>query len=65
MQNFMDLDIEKISDPKALTFEVWGLKTSLWQFGTKALCNGLIKPLHENPSFNFPKRDLIFSGIMR
>ena len=45
MQNFMDLDIEKISDPKALTFEVWGLKTSLWQFGPKFLCNGLIKPL--------------------
>ena len=41
----MDLDMEKISDPKALTFEVWGLETSLWQFGPKALCNGLIKPL--------------------
>ena len=41
----MDLDMEKISDPKALTFEVWDLETSLWQFGPKALCNGLIKPL--------------------
>ena len=65
MQNFVDLDMEKNSDPKALTFEVWGLKTSLWQFGPKALCNGFIKPLHENPSFSFPKQDLIFSGIMR
>ena len=61
----MDVDMEKNLDPKALIFKVWGLKTSLWQFGTKALCNGLIKPLQENPSFNFPKRDLIFSGIMR
>ena len=65
MQNFMDLDMEKNLNPKALTFKVLGLKTSLWQFGPKALCNGLIKPLHENPSFNFPKRDVIFSGIMR
>ena len=64
MQNFMDLDIGKISDPKALTFEVWDLKTSLWQFGSKALCNGLIKPLDENPSFNMQNQDLIFSGIM-
>ena len=64
MQNFMDLDMEKISDPKALTFQVRGLITSLWQFGPKALCNGLIKPLDENPSFNFQKQDLIFSGIM-
>ena len=64
MQNFMDLDMEKISDPKALTFPVWGLKTSLWQFGPKALCNGLIRPLDEKPSFNFQKQDLIFSGIM-
>ena len=45
MQNFMDLDMENISDPKALTLEIWGLKTSLWQFGPKALCNRLIKPL--------------------
>ena len=64
MQNFMDLDMEKMFDPKALTFEVWGLKTILWQFGPKGLCNGLIKPLDENPSFNFQKQDLIFSGIM-
>ena len=40
-KDFMDLDMEKIADPKALTFEVWGLKTSLWQFGPKALCMDL------------------------
>ena len=26
MQDFMELDMKKYSDPKALTFEVWGLK---------------------------------------
>ena len=65
MQNFMELDKKKNSDPKALTFEVWRIRTGLGQFGPKALCNGLIKPLDENPSFNFQKQDLIFSGIMR
>ena len=52
------------SGPKALTFRVWGLKTSLGQFGPKVLCNGLIKPLDENPSFIFQKQDIIFSGII-
>ena len=47
MQNFMELDIKNISDPKALTFEVWYLKTSLGRFGPKALCNGFIKPLDD------------------
>ena len=61
----MELDMTKIPDLKALTFEVWGLKTSLGQFGPKAFSKGLIKPLDENPSFNFQKQDLIFSGIMR
>ena len=60
----MDNEMEKISDPKALTFEVWRLKTSLWQLGPKALCNAPLKPLDENPSFNFQKQDLISSGIM-
>ena len=64
-QNFIELDMKKISDPKALTFEVWGLWTSLGQFGPKAFCKGFIKPLRENPSFNFQKQDFIFSGIMR
>ena len=36
MQNFMELDMKKISDLKALALEVWGLKTSLGQFGPKA-----------------------------
>ena len=61
----MELDMKEISDLKALKFEVWGLKTSLGQFGPKAFSKGLIKPLDENPSFNFQKQDLIFSGIMR
>ena len=47
MQNFMELDIKNISYPKALTFEVWCLKTSLGQFGPKALCNGFIKSLDD------------------
>ena len=65
MQNFMELDMKKISDPKALTFGVWGLKTSLGQFGSKAFGKGLIKALVENPGSNFHKQDLIFSEIMR
>ena len=37
MQNFMELDMKKNSDLKTLAFEVvWGLKTSLGQFGPKA-----------------------------
>ena len=65
MQNFMELDMKKISDPKALKFGVWGLKTSLGQFGPKAFGKGLIKALVENPASNFHKQDFIFSGIMR
>ena len=65
MQNFMELDMKKFSDPKALTFGVWGLKTSLGQFGPKAFDKGLIKALVENPGSNFHKQDLIFSRIMR
>ena len=65
MQNFMELDMKKISDPKALTFGVWGLKPNLGQFGPKTFGKGLIKPLVENPSSNFHKQDLILSRIMR
>ena len=65
MQSFMEPDMKIISDSKALIFEVWDLKTSLGQFGLKAFCKGLIKPLDENTRFNFQKQDLIFSGIMR
>ena len=56
MQNFMELDLKKFSDPKALTIGVWGLKTSLGQFGHKAFGKGLIKALVENPSSNFQTR---------
>ena len=44
MQNFMELDMKKISDPKTLTFGVWGLKPNLGQFGlgpTKPLAKDL------------------------
>ena len=33
MENFMELDMKKKLDPKAMTFGVWGLKTSLGEFG--------------------------------
>ena len=65
MQNCMKLDMKKFSDPKALTFGVWDLKTTPGQFGPKAFRKGLIKPLYENPSFNFQKQDIIFSRIRR
>ena len=35
MQNFRELDMKKKMDPKAVTFWVSGLKTSLGQFGLK------------------------------
>ena len=41
MQNFMELDMKKIADHKALTFGIWGLKTGLGQFGPKAFDKGL------------------------
>ena len=65
MQNFMELDMKEISHPKALTFGIWHLKTSLGQFGPKPFGKGLIKPLVKNPSSNFYKQELIFSRIMR
>ena len=33
MENFIELDMKKFSDLKALIFGVWDLKTSLGQFG--------------------------------
>ena len=36
MQSLIELDVKKFSDPKALTFGVWGLKTSLGQFGAQS-----------------------------
>ena len=41
IQNFMELDRKKFSDPKALTFGAWGLKTSLGQLGPKPLAKDL------------------------
>ena len=60
----MELDIKKLADPKTLTFGVWGLKTSLGQFGPKAFGRGLIKPLVKNSGSSFHKQDPIFSKIM-
>ena len=51
--------------PKALTFGVWDLKTSLGEFGPKAFGKGLVKTLVQNPGSKFHKQDLIFSRIMR
>ena len=65
MQNFIELNMKKFSDPKSLTFGVWGLKTSLGQFGPEAFGEGLIKPLVKNPISSFQKQDLIFSRIMK
>ena len=65
MQNFMQLDMKKNSDPKSQTFGIWGLKTTLGQFGPRAFDKGLIKPVVENPSSNFHKQDPVFSRIMR
>ena len=65
MQNFMELDMEKSSDLKALTFGLCDLKTSFEKFGPKVFDKGLIKPLVKNLSSNFHKLDLIFSRIMK
>ena len=65
MQNFMELDMKKFSDPKAMSFGICGIKTSLGQFGPKSFSKGLIKPLVQNPSSNFHKQDPILLRIMR
>ena len=65
MQNFMELDMKRISDPIALTFGVWTLKPNLGQFWPKTFGKGLIKLLVENPCSNFRRQDLIFSRIIR
>ena len=64
-QNFMELDMKKNSDPKPLTFGIWGLKSGLGQFGPKVFGKRLIKSLVENPSYHLHKQDLIFSRIIR
>ena len=33
MQNFMELNMKKIFDPKTVAFGFWGLETIFWQFG--------------------------------
>ena len=43
MQNFMKLDMKKFLDLKAVRFRIWGLKTSLGQFGPKAFVKTHIK----------------------
>ena len=45
--NFMELDMKKFSDPKTLTFEVWGLKNSLVQFGPKVFGKGLYQAISQ------------------
>ena len=65
MRNVMELDIRKFSDPKTLTLGVWGLKTSLGQFGHKAFGKVPIKAFVRNTSSNFHKQDLTFAIIMR
>ena len=37
MQNFIELDMKNFLDFQAVTFGVWGLKTSLRQFGPEAV----------------------------
>ena len=59
MQNFIEIDMKKCSDPKALTFGVWGLKTSLVRFGSKAFGKGLTKPSVKNPSSNQTRPHLL------
>ena len=39
--------MKKFSDRQAVMFGVWGLKTSLGQFGRKAFGKGIIKALVE------------------
>ena len=43
MKNFMKLDIKNFLNLKAVIFGVWGLKTSLGQFGPKAFVKTRIK----------------------
>ena len=60
MQNLVKLYMRKILDPKAVTFGVRGLKTSLGQPGPK----GRIMPYVWKPGSSFQKHDLIFSTII-
>ena len=53
MEIFMELDMKKFSDHKALTFGVQGQKTNLGQFVPKYFGKGLIKPLCPEPQLQF------------
>ena len=44
MQHFMEIDMKKLWDPKAMAIGVWGVKPSLGQFGSKSFGKGLIEP---------------------
>ena len=63
MQNFMELDMKKISDTKALTFGVWGLKPNLGQFGPKTFGKGLMKSLSQEIYFQFSQLFSKFSHL--
>ena len=56
MQDLMELDVKKFSDPEALTSGVSGLKIVLGQFGHKAFGKGIIKTLVKNPAPIFTNR---------
>ena len=62
MQNFMELDMKKFSDSKALTF--WGLgpKNLFRSIWAQSLLQRTYQAIGESPSFNFQKQDLIFSA---
>ena len=63
IENVMDLDMKKFSDPRVLKFGIWGQKTSLGQFGDRkplTKIKGLIKALVQNHGSNFHKQDSIF-----
>ena len=50
MQNFMELDMKNCLDVKAVTFSVWGLKTSL---GHRVSYSGGVWGYPHPPSNNF------------
>ena len=62
MQNFMELDMKKFSDHKALMFEVQGQKTNLgqilWQRTYQAICPEPLAAIFTNrASFSQESRD--------
>ena len=49
MQNFIELDMKKFTDPKTLIFGVWGLKTSLVQNWPKSLWERTYQAISQEP----------------